>query len=140
MLGSRFRHKQYVRFVRHRLGPYSKHRDYAVWRKLAVTNLDGAYTQLAPLYVAGWGRPAWDPVTMLRSYLAMMLCGETSVDAWVEQMRDEPFYALISGFAPSRVPGVGTFYDFQDRVLQRERQPRSHLRRPYRRREERDQA
>ncbi|MBV7332549.1 hypothetical protein KFU94_30840 [Chloroflexi bacterium TSY] len=59
---------------------------------------------------------------------------------WVGQMRDEPFYALISGFEPNDVPGVGTFYDFQDRLLQRERQARSQARRPYQRRDERDQA
>lgn len=144
MLNRIFRHKQYVRFVQHRLRRYGllagSHRDDGVWRKLATTNLDGAYAHLSPLYVAGWGRPAWDPVSMLRSYLAMMLCGQTSVDDWVAQMRDESFYALISGFEPSHIPGVGTFYDFQDRLLQRERQSRSHLRRPYRRREERDKA
>ncbi|MCH9662203.1 MAG: hypothetical protein K0U66_00915 [Gammaproteobacteria bacterium] len=77
---------------------------------------------------------------MLRSCLAMMASGETSFDEWVGQMRDEPFYALISGFEPHDVPGVGTFYDFQDRLLQREPQARSHRRRPYQRRDVRDQA
>jgi hypothetical protein len=38
-------------------------------------------------------------------------------------MRDEPFYALISGFDPVDVPGVGTFYGFQDRLLDRPRRP-----------------
>ncbi|MBV7338042.1 hypothetical protein KFU94_59415 [Chloroflexi bacterium TSY] len=144
MLTSIFRHKQYVRFVRHRAGRYGAlrcdHRHYAVWRKLSATNLDGAYPFLAPLYVPDWGRPVRDPVSMLRSCLAMMLCGQTSFDVWVGQMRDEPFYALISGFEPNDVPGVGTFYDFQDRLLQRERQARSQARRPYQRRDERDQA
>ncbi|MBV7335873.1 hypothetical protein KFU94_48060 [Chloroflexi bacterium TSY] len=95
---------------------------------------------LKTLYVPECGRPARDPVSMLRSCLAMMECGQTSFDEWVGQMRDEPFYALISGFEPSNVPGVGTFYDFQDRLLKRKRQARSHLRRPYQRRDERDQA
>jgi hypothetical protein len=35
---------------------------------------------------------------------------------------------------------VGTFYDFQDRLLQRPRQPRTTQRRPYRRRNQRDKA
>ena len=143
MLGKMFRHKQYVRFVRNHAGRYgglrSDHRDYAVWRKLSRTNLDGAYAILAPLYVADRGRPVREPVSMLRSCLAMVECGKTSFDEWVAQMRDEEYYALISGFAPSRVPGVGTFYDFQDRLLQRPRQPRSHRRRPYRRRDVQDQ-
>ena len=105
MLAKLFRHKQYVRFVRNRAGRYGglrgEHRDYEVWQKLSATNLDRAIPLLARLYVAGWGRPARDPGAMLRSCLAMMLCGESSFEGWVDQMRDEPFYALISGFEPS---------------------------------------
>jgi hypothetical protein len=77
---------------------------------------------------------------MLRSCLAMMFCGVTSFTVWVQMMRDDPFYALISGFHPGDVPGVGTFYDFQDRLLQRPSQPRTIRRRPYRRRGQRDKA
>lgn len=144
MLSRIFRHKQYVRFVRNRAGRYgglrNEHRDYDVWRKLSATNLDDAHPQLAGLYVTNWGRPSRDPIAMLRSCLAMVLSGVTSFDRWVRQMRDEPFYALVSGFEPGDVPGVGTFYDFQDRMLQREPQARSHRHRPYQRRDERDQA
>jgi hypothetical protein len=70
----------------------------------------------------------------------MLLCGQTSFDEWVKLMRDEPFYALISGFDPTDVPGVGTFYDFQDRLLHRPRQPRTRRQRPHYRRQQRDQA
>jgi len=77
---------------------------------------------------------------MLRSCLAMLLCGETSFDDWVKLMRDEPFYALISGFEPNDVPGVGTFYDFQDRLLQRPRQPRTHQQCSHYQRQQQDQA
>ena len=38
------------------------------------------------------------------------------------------------------LPGVGTFYDFQDRLLQRPRQGRTTRRRPYRHRDQRDHA
>ncbi|MBV7338821.1 hypothetical protein KFU94_63500 [Chloroflexi bacterium TSY] len=72
MLAKIFRHKQYVRFVRNRAGRNgglrSNHRHYAVWRKLSKTNLDGAYSLLKTLYAV----PARDPVSMLRSCLAMM--------------------------------------------------------------------
>ncbi len=54
---------------------------------------------------------------MLRALLAMMLCGVTALDRWVLQMREQPFYAMISGFDPAHVPGVGTFYDFMNRLL-----------------------
>jgi hypothetical protein len=137
-------HKQYLRFVRHQAYRYgglrTSHRHYQVWRKLQATNLDGAYAILTGLYSADWGRVARDPLCMLRSCLVMMLCGITNFDDWVDLMHDEPFYALISGFDPQDLPGVGTFYDFQDRLLQRPRQPRTVRRRPYRRRAQRDKA
>ena len=83
---------------------------------------------------------AHDPVSMLRSCLAMMLCSVTGFDTWVGTMLDEPFYAFISGFDPQDLPGVGTFYDFQARLLQLPRQARARPRRPYRRRDQRDKA
>src|SRR3972149_1400285 len=42
----------------------------------------------------------------------------TSVEVWGPRLHEQPFYALLSGFEPPQVPGVGTFYDFQDRLLQ----------------------
>jgi hypothetical protein len=144
MIPPLFRHKQYVRFVRRRArrhgGLNTGHRHYAVWRKLQASNLDAAYPILAAPYSDDRGRPARDPVSMLRSCLAMMLCQVTNFDEWVALMHDDPFHALISGFDPQDVPGVGTFYDFQDRLLQRPRQSRTSQRRPYRRRDQRDKA
>lgn len=70
-----------------------------------------------PFYTASWGRPAWDPADLLRSLVVMVLAGETSISDWVELMRAEPLYAVLSGFAPDKVPGVGTFYDFMDRLV-----------------------
>jgi hypothetical protein len=55
---------------------------------------------------------------MLRSWLLMLECHMTSVEVWVKRLHEKPMYALMSGFAPDDVPGVGTFYDFQDRLLQ----------------------
>jgi hypothetical protein len=139
-----FRHKHYIRCVGRKAKGYgglrTSHRHYPVWLKLKETNLDAAYPLLSDLYSADQGCPARPPTCMLRSCLAMTLCGETSFDEWVALMRDEPFYALISGFDPAKVPGVGTFYDFQDRLLHRPRQPRTSKRRPYRRRNQRDKA
>jgi hypothetical protein len=130
-----FRHKQYLRFVRHKAGQFgglrTDHRDYAVWLKLRQTPLDPAYEVLAGLYCPDGGCLARCPLSMLRSCLAMLLCGQTSFDQWVKLMRDEPFYALISGFDPADGPGVGTFYDFQDRLLDRPRQARTRLQCPH---------
>jgi len=144
MIGPKYRHKQYIRFVRHKAGHYgglrSEQRHYEVWVKLSQTPLEAAYKLLAGLYCPDQGRLARCPQSMLRSCLAMMLCGESSFDAWVKLMRDEPFYALISGFEPGDVPGVGTFYDFQDRLLERPRQGRTWLQRSHYRREQQDKA
>jgi hypothetical protein len=144
MIPPLFSHKHYLRFVHNKASHYgglhTDHRHFHVWRELKVTNLDAAYLILAPLNAEGKGCSARHPVRMLRSCLAMMLCGVTSFTVWVKMMRDDPFYALISGFHPEDVPGVGTFYDFQDRLLQRPRQPRTTRRRPYRSRDQRDKA
>jgi hypothetical protein len=52
-----------------------------------------------------------DPQDMLRSLL-----GVTSIDEWVTFLRNFPSLAIISGFTPEDTPGVGTFYDFFDRL------------------------
>jgi hypothetical protein len=139
-----FPHDQYVRFARNRFRRYgglrTDHRHFRVWQKLKQTNLDLAYPLLSVLYSSRQGRPARDPVSMLRSCLAMMECSVTSFDVWVKMMHDEPFYAIISGFDPQDIPGVGTFYDFQDRLLQRQRQSRTTHCRPRRHRDKRDKA
>lgn len=142
MIPPLFSHKRYVRsaFAYSRLhgGLRTDHRHYHVWQKLKETNLDHAYPLLATLYSDTMGCLGRDPVSMLRSCLAMILCGITSFTVWVGMMRDDRFYALISGFHPDDTPGVGTFYDFQDRLLQRPRQLRTTTRRPYQSREQRD--
>lgn len=144
MLRFSFSHKHYLRFVRNKAGRSgglpTTHRHYPVWDKLRQTNLELAQPLLAELYVPGQGRPARFPVCMLRSCLAMMACGETSFDEWVALMRDDPFHALISGFDPADVPGVGTFYDFQNRLLQRPAQGRTTAQRPHYQREQQDKA
>lgn len=61
------------------------------------------------------GRKPRDPADMLRSTLLMTKLG-ISVDNWVRALRTTPVYAILSGFAPSDTPGVGTFYDFFRRL------------------------
>src|SRR5207253_3046175 len=46
------------------------------------------------------------------------------------QMREQPFYAVLSGFVPDQVPGVGTFNDFLNRLTAGPPRP---VRRPRRR-------
>jgi hypothetical protein len=40
---------------------------------------------------------------------------DESIDAWVGRLRSDDLLAVICGFASGQVPGVATFYDFQDR-------------------------
>ena len=137
-------HKQYLRFVRKQARRHralrTDHRHFPVWRKLQRTNLDALYPCLAALYSSDQGRLARQPTCMFRSWVAMIECGVTSVSVWVPMMHDDPFYAIVSGFDPHDIPGVGTFYDFQDRLLKRPPQPRTTQRRPFRRRTQRDKA
>jgi hypothetical protein len=144
MLPPLFSHEQYLHFVRKQARRHgalrTSHRHFQVWRKLRRTNLDKAYPFLATIYSPDQGRPARPPTSMLRSYVAMMECGITSVDVWVSMMHDDSFYVIISGFDPADTPGVGTFYDFQDHLLKRLRQGRTFHRPPSHRRTQRDKA
>lgn len=56
------------------------------------------------------------PSCMLRSLLLAIKCKVTSITAWVQTLQVTPLYAIISGFVPNDVPGVGTFYDFMSRL------------------------
>ena len=56
------------------------------------------------------------PSCMFRSYLLSLAFHIPTVTAWADAMRLTPFYAILSGFAPDDTPGVGTFYDFFDRL------------------------
>ena len=62
------------------------------------------------------GRKPRNPCDMLRSLLLMHKLQYTSVDKWVVALRTVPLYAVLSGFNPDSTPGVGTFYDFFNRL------------------------
>jgi len=63
------------------------------------------------------GEIPWDPVCLFRSYWLMCQYGNNgSITKWVNKLKSEPFWAIVSGFKPNVLPGVGTFYDFEDRL------------------------
>jgi hypothetical protein len=129
-------HQDYADFVRREtrtLSILSRH--YPAKGKLLLLDLTPIIPILTALYAVG-GRPAVPPEDLLRSLIAMMLCGYTSIDRWVELMRQQPYYAIISGFGPAHVPGVGTFYDFMDRLLDLKRDKSKHLIRRKRKRKQ----
>ncbi|XFO71219.1 hypothetical protein SPACI_046830 [Sporomusa acidovorans DSM 3132] len=71
---------------------------------------------VAHRYSQSVGSIARDPADMFRSLLLMELLHERSIDTWVHSMRSTPIFAVLSGFLPDDVPGVGTFYDFIKRL------------------------
>lgn len=56
------------------------------------------------------------PSCMQRSYLLSIAFKVTSITNWVAQLKLNPLYAFLSGFEFGDTPGVGTFYDFFNRL------------------------
>lgn len=56
------------------------------------------------------------PSNMLRSYLLSIEFKVTSITDWVAALKACPLYAIASGFEFGDTPGIGTFYDFFDRL------------------------
>ncbi|MCZ2840186.1 transposase [Modestobacter sp. VKM Ac-2985] len=84
--------------------------------KLWITDLSPITTMLRPFYDCKGPKPR-DPASMFRSVLVNLLVRpELSITEWVEEMHTVPLYAIISGFEPGNLPGVGTFYDFFPRL------------------------
>lgn len=92
-----------------------RNRDWPLLFKFLITDLSYTTTFLRDAYDDKGPQPR-DPASMLRSYLLfLMTCPEIGITKWVDRMYSIPFYAILSGFEPGDIPGVGTFYDFVDR-------------------------
>ena len=61
------------------------------------------------------GRPALDPVITLRSFVLMLHFGYTSVDNWVNEVKDDKALQYLIG--DWHVPSVASHYDFINRLL-----------------------
>lgn len=90
--------------------------DWHLVAKLWMTDLSYITTLLQDCYDAKGPEPR-DPASMLRSYLLFLMARpEIGVTEWINEMIRVPYYAIISGFEPGDIPGVGTFYDFFKRL------------------------
>ena len=89
--------------------------DWPLIEKCWLLDLSGTASLLSGQYASG-GITATDPANLLRAYLLMLQVGQTSITKWVDELRRVPLYAIISGFLPGHTPGVGTFYDFFNRL------------------------
>ncbi|MDN5302750.1 MAG: hypothetical protein PWQ60_2264 [Thermoanaerobacteraceae bacterium] len=54
----------------------------------------------------------------------MLDLGYHSITKWVSVLRSDDILAVLSGFEPHKTPGVGTFYDFFDRLWLEDRDTR----------------
>lgn len=91
-------------------------KDWLIISKLWITDLTEIATLLQASYSVRGPAPR-DPASMLRSFLLFLLTKpESGITAWVDELYRVPLYAILSGFEPGDVPGVGTFYDFFARL------------------------
>ena len=90
--------------------------DWPLVAKFWMTDLSYLTTLLQDLYDPKGPNPR-DPASMLRSYLLFLMTKpEIGITEWINEMCRIPYYAVISGFEPGDLPGVGTFYDFFKRL------------------------
>jgi len=113
-------HKEYVKFANRKVQKVrvpKAHDD--VLPRLKLLDLTPLRLLFMPLYSPDFGRPSFAPEDMMRTFIAMTLCGITSPTDWVNSyLKDQcGFYAIISGFLPDEVPSVGCMYDFTSRIL-----------------------
>ncbi len=113
-------HKQYINFTSKYLqNVHTPKAHDDVLPKLKLLDLTPIRLLSMPLYSKSRGRPSFAPEDMMRTYIAMVLCGVTSPTDWVNDYLedDSGFYAIISGFQPGNTPSVGCMYDFTRRIL-----------------------
>ena len=80
-------------------------------------NLDLSYTdELLRSKYSVFGPKPRTPSCMQRSYLLSIDFKVHSLTDWAAQLKINPLYAILSGFSFGDTPGVGTFYDFLDRL------------------------
>ena len=103
--------KQYYPDAFARFGPSL----WAVIGKFYSMDLSEVDTMMSDRYSI-FGPPPRLPSDMLRSFMLSLVMKKTSFTAWSQELKINPLAAIISGFHPDDTPGVGTFYDFCDRL------------------------
>jgi len=83
--------------------------------KVYLTDLTPVRTLLLDSYRPRGQKP-WDPICLFRTYWLMCQYSNGSISQWVKTLKN-PFWAIASGFTPGDIPGVGTLYDFEKRLL-----------------------
>lgn len=115
-------HSDYQHFVLKQLRTYSGpglvflHQDWPLIAKLWMTDFSPITVFLYDDY-SNRGPEAKDPASMFRCYLLyLMTHPEKGLTEWCNILKRTPLYAILSGFDFDDLPGVGTFYDFFERL------------------------
>ncbi len=83
--------------------------------KFYLLDLDKSYPILSMVY-PNIGRPAENQVEILRSLALMLDQDKHSITDWAEEVASDRLLCTIAGFKFGEAPGVGTYYDFIDRL------------------------
>ncbi len=114
-------HKDYQNFVVENLKKYYPNPDSITQSTWTIIdhfwNLDLSFCdEYMKSKYSHKGSTARVPSCMHRSYLLSIAFKITSITEWVAQLRINPLFAIISGFDVNNTPGIGTFYDFINRL------------------------
>lgn len=114
-------HSTYQNFVVENLRKYYPNPDAlsrSTWDIIdRFWSLDLSYTdELMRSRYSVFGPRPRTPSCMQRSYLLSIDFKVTSLTDWAAQLKINPLYAILSGFEVGDTPGVGTFYDFLNRL------------------------
>ena len=114
-------HSAYQHFVTENLNKYYPNPDSipcSTWDIIErFWNLDLSYTdELLRCKYSVLGPKPRTPSCMQRSYLLSIDFKINSITDWVAAMKTNPLYAILSGFEFGNTPGIGTFYDFFNRL------------------------
>lgn len=91
-------------------------KDWNLIFKLWLTDLSAVTSLLRDSYGETGPEPR-DPASMLRSFLVFLFTNPSiGISEWVNELKRVPLYAVLSGFTPGDTPGIGTFYDFFNRL------------------------
>jgi hypothetical protein len=118
-------HEEYLKHIKKHLDVSRKDNEFLKNVKLdeetftimVNLNLDAARDILKPLYCPVIRAQPRDPLSMLRSLILMTIKKEPSITKWVEQTRIHSHLAILAGFDPDDTPGIGTYYDFMNRII-----------------------
>ncbi|HMA59906.1 MAG TPA: hypothetical protein VKN64_06405, partial [Halanaerobiales bacterium] len=123
MFKNQMSNQQFKSFIKKNLIEYydkSNFYDYItskvnIIHKIYITDLTAVRTILLDTFQPRGQKP-WDPICLFRTYWLICQYGSGSISQWIETLKN-PFWAILSGFTPGDIPGIGTLYDFEKRIL-----------------------